>query len=632
MNNQNYKILIVEDNKSSASVLIFMLKSLKYLVTGVAESADEAYAELEKQIPDLILMDIMITGNKDGMELAAEINEKFDIPVIFITALSDDKTIQRAKQVNPYGYISKPFEMKDLKGTIEFVISKKENEKSIRDQKLLYRNTLNNLNDAIFSLDENDKIKFINIVAEKQFKLSLNEVLGKNISDLFTVDEDSTIESLLYFSNQSEIDEHLFKNKIIKLPSGETLYVEEKIADIYDYNNNKIGKVISYRDIKNSRDTLLKTLKAKDFYLNFFEIFPILIWRCDTYGDFNYFNKQWLDFTGIEITSQIFKGWIQLIHEDDRQKFIDVFYNCFSKQISCNIDFRLLSKTGDYKWVTCFAEPFNDLNDKFAGYIGICFDITARKQLEEELINARNISEAASLAKSTFIANMSHEIRTPLNGMMGLTDLLLDTKLDAEQREYLEMIKQSQYNLLNLLNNLINYSKIERNMDNLIKSKFKVTELVDEIILPYKTNITKKGLKFKSVIDPSIPDTLIGDKVKIQQILSNLLSNAEKFTERGEISLEIVMDRYITDLLKQDKTIYLHIIVKDTGIGIDNSKQNYIFESFTQIDSSKTRRYNGSGLGLNIVKKLCEKMNGKVWFESELGKGSTFHCIIETEK
>ncbi len=634
MENKKNKILIVEDNKSSASVLIYMLKSLKYVVTGVAESAEQTFYELEKQLPDLILMDIMLKGDKDGIDIAAEIKNRYDIPVIFITALSDDKTLKRAKETDPYGYISKPYEMKDLKGTIEFVINKKETERRIREQDLWYKNTLNCLNDAVITLDKEEKISFINIVAEEMFEIKINDAKGKTIDDILSIEDDTSVDSLIYLSNNENISfkENCFKNKIITTNFGKKFIVEEKISVISDDRNKIIGKVITFTNTEKRREILLRTLKAKDFYLNFFEKFPVLIWRCNTYGEFNYFNKHWLDFTGVDISSQIFNGWLNLIYEEDRQKFVDSFYNIFSLQKSSNIDFRLLHNSGEYRWITCFMEPFNDLNDNFAGYIGISFDITSRKLLEEELINARNISEAASLAKSNFIANMSHEIRTPLNGIMGLTDLLLDTKLDEEQKEYLDMIKQSEYNLLTLLNNLINYSKIERNKDNLVKAPFELRKMVDEIINPFRASINKKGLNFKVFIDEQIPETLIGDSLKIQQILSNLLSNAEKFTEYGEISLRIEMDRYINALINDNQNLFLHIIISDTGIGIEKEKQNIVFESFTQIDGTKTRRYGGSGLGLSIVKKICEQMNGKIWFESELGKGSTFHCIIEVEK
>ena len=275
-------------------------------------------------------------------------------------------------------------------------------------------------------------------------------------------------------------------------------------------------------------------------------------------------------------------------------------------------------KDGSLFWADVVITSLRDANGNLLGYSKITRDLTAQQKAKQELERARTLAEATSQAKSTFLANMSHEIRTPMNAIIGMTELLLDGELTPTQREYLAMVKDSGESLLSVINDILDFSKIEAGRFDLDHASFDLRESLGDTVKSLALRAHRKHLELACHVRPDVPEFVVGDRYRLRQIIVNLVGNAIKFTDVGEVVVDVSCDS------RTDDTIVLHLVVRDTGIGIRPEKQQAVFEAFEQADESTTRRFGGTGLGLAISNRLVELMGGHIWVTSEVGAEASF--------
>ncbi len=324
-------------------------------------------------------------------------------------------------------------------------------------------------------------------------------------------------------------------------------------------------------------------------------------------------------------------SWTTLLCPDDLPR-IAMVAQAIQEKRSCVVEYRVNTRHCGIRWLRDYIRPVPSISHQcHYRIIGAVQDITEAKQTEEALRKARDAAETAARLKSEFLANMSHEIRTPLNAIIGMTTLLFNTSLTDRQREFVETIRTGGNALLVIINNILDYSKIEAGKLELDRQPLNLRACLEESLDLIAAGAAEKGLDLTLMIAPHIPPIIMGDATRLRQILVNLLSNAVKFTDQGEIVV-LVESRTVPPASPSDlPRVEVHIAVQDTGIGIPEEQLLRLFQPFTQVDASTTRKHGGTGLGLAISKQLAEMMGGAMWVTSKVSQGSTFHVTLTTE-
>ena len=479
------------------------------------------------------------------------------------------------------------------------------------------------VNDLVLSVAAADhRILYLNKSAETIYGRSLTE-LRQNAKLWFEAvhqGDQAKLQQRLQESAKSKRFEMDFR---IVQPGGAIRYMQGSFRSVTDDQGTQVAIGCIAKDVTNRIHAEIELEESKAIYHSLVESLPINVFRKDREGRLVFVNNKCCQTYG--------RKREELLGKRDEELFDKELADKYKR------DDRWVLQTGlpfhdieyhpqedeKYIYVEILKAPVTAANGRRIGIQGMFWDVTDRKKAELAMERARDIAEAASQAKSDFLANVSHEIRTPLNAVIGMTDLLLGTSVEKSQREYLNMIHDSGQSLLQLINDILDFSKIESGKITLHNEWFDLRERVSDSLRSLTHKAHAKGVELICNIDSRIPLQLLGDVQRLRQILLNLVGNSIKFTEAGEVQVDIELQHQEVELVR------IKFAIRDSGIGIPEDKLAAIFDEFVQVDSSATRNFGGTGLGLAITSQLVELMGGKLDVSSQIGKGSQFFFSLE---
>ena len=602
------KILIVEDEAIVALHEEENLKNMGYTVVGKASSGEEAIRKAEETQPDLVLMDIVLKGEMDGIETAGQITTRFNIPVVYVTAYGDETTLQRAKLTEPFGYILKPFKERDLHVAIGIALYRHEMESRVKEMERWFAATLKSIGDAVVTTDTEGLITFMNYAAEKISKWRREDAVGKSITDVINIvgSEKQTLQ-------KQHLEQIISDGIIINLPKDYISFVTKEggeipiggcAAPIRDDRGNISGIVLVFSDFsehKKVEDTLHAQFNQ---ITTIFDALNAVVFVADMdKREILYMNKFGTTLFGSDWKE---KSYAELMETSQNApcKFFAPERLVRDSEPQPPEVYEYKNSSTD-RWYQCMDKAIPWTDGKLVR-LEVAVDITELKEMER--------------MKDDMISAVSHEMRTPLTAMLGYTSFLLENVVDQTQlREFLSTIHKETERLNELINNFLDLQRMKAQQVIFCFKALAVQPLLAKAAALF-AGVSK--IHRLTVEVPSGLQQVFIDEVHMHNVLNNLLSNALKYSPKG--------GEVILGARQDDDTVTMW--VRDEGIGIAPEILDRVFDKFYQVDSGDRRSSRGTGLGLALAWEIVNAHGGRIWVESALGKGSTFYVSLPVAK
>jgi len=509
-------------------------------------------------------------------------------------------------------------------GTLEDTTDRKVAEQKLKESERKYRLISANSKDviAIVTSDPIPVHTFLSPSVKEVLGYEPEELIGKSPFDLIYKDDLKILANEVHPASVGGTTQ-TSQNRVVK-KDGTVIWVEVVSGPAYDDNGNEIGIMATIRDIHQQKLAEFKLEESERLFrlVSSNSKDMLTIFEANEEARCVYVSPSCKEVLGYEPEELIGLSPFEMMPTDQAEELKRVYLVKLLQGESVRTESQLRKLDGTFIWVEALSQPIYNEHGQILTFQASVREIEERKKFEKQLKEEKEKAEASTLAKSQFLSIMSHEIRTPMNAIIGLTNIMLEEKPRKNQLEKLNLLKFSGENLLSLVNDILDYSKIEAGKVELENIAFNLPDILQKYVTLSESRAADKGIVLKIDVTTKLPSVVMGDSIRLGQVLNNLIGNAIKFTEKGAVSLTV------TPVQVSDQECVIHFSIKDTGIGIKSDKLSSIFENFTQASSDTTRKYGGTGLGLSIAKKLLKLMGSEIRVQSEFGKGTEFSFDI----